>query len=138
MASIINDSTSFELRVGSRWSSFEKFRTEGSKSLESIKNGTIGVLHTKTGQYRILEEQDFQKMLGLARDADRLRRGARVFSHAVRVLQKHRDTDTLNLLMETVTMLGTLPELPTRDRFEPLLPEDMDADMEKCVKRSNS
>ncbi|MEC4819131.1 MAG: hypothetical protein SAK29_38535 [Scytonema sp. PMC 1069.18] len=130
MASVINDSTSFELRVGSRWSSFEKFRTEGAKSLESIKNGTIAILQTKTGQYRILEEHDFQKMLGLARDVDRLRRGARVLSRAVRVVQKHRDTDTLNLLLEAVTMLGTLPELPTCDRFEPLLPEDTDADIE--------
>jgi len=133
MPTIVNDSTPFDLKVGSKWLSFEKFRTEGAKSLDSIKNGNIAILHTKTGQYRIIEEQDFQQMLGLARDVDRLRRGLRVLSRTVRVVQKHPDIDTINLLIEAVATLGTLPELPTRDRFEPLIPESLDADIDDEV-----
>lgn len=120
------DSTSLNLQSGPIWLSFEKFRTEGAKALLSLKDGKVAILQTKTGQYRILEEHDFQELLGLARDVDRLRRGLRVLLHTARVVQKHPDADSLNLLVETVTMLGSLPELPTRDSFEPLLPEDIE------------
>lgn len=122
------DLTSLNLQLGPSWSSFEKFRAEGAKALMSLKDGKVAILHTKTGQYRILEEQDFQKILGLARDVERLRRGLRVLLHTARVVQKHPDAESLNLLVETVTMLGSLPELPTCDSFEPLLPEDLDLD----------
>jgi len=126
------DST--HLQGGPSWSSFEKFRTEGAKALESLKNGKLATLHTKTGQYRILEEQDFQKLLGLARDVERLRGGLRIVTQAIRVVQKHpEDTDSLNLLVEAVMMLGSLPELPTRDRFESPVPENIDVDPEDEV-----
>ena len=115
------DSTN--LQGGPSWPSFEKFRTEGAKALESLKDGKVATLHTKTGQYRILEEGDFQKLLGLARDVERLRGGLRVVAQAVRVVQKHRDEDTLKLLADAVTMMGSLPELPTRDGLDPLFPE---------------
>ncbi|HLP90958.1 MAG TPA: hypothetical protein VK184_20535 [Nostocaceae cyanobacterium] len=119
---------SINLHNGPSWQSFEKFRTEGAKALEPIKNGQVATLSTKTGQYRILEEKDFQRLLGLARDVDRLRGGLRVLLRTVRVVQKHPDTDSINLLMETITMLGSLPELPTRDNFEPLTPEGFEID----------
>ena len=115
---------SLNLQNGPNWTSFEKFRTEGGKALESVKSGTVATLNTKTGQYRILEEQDFQHLLGLARDVDRLRGGLRVISSSVRVVQKHPDVESIDLLIEAIAMLGGLPELPTRSSFEPLLPED--------------
>jgi hypothetical protein len=115
---------SLNLQNGPNWPSFEKFRTEGGKALESVKSGTVATLNTKTGQYRILEEQDFQSLLGLARDVDRLRGGLRVISHSVRVVQKHRDVESIDLLIEAIAMLGGLPELPTRSSFGPLMPED--------------
>lgn len=126
MSQGMEESTSINLRSGRTWSSFEQLRTEGASSLEPIKNGTVATLHTKTGQYRILEEHDFQKLLGLATDVARLRKGLRMVLQAVRVVQKHRDDDSLNLLVEAVTMVGSLPELPTREGFEALLPEKMD------------
>lgn len=126
MSLATQDSTN--LQNGPSWSSFEKFRTEGAKALESLKDGKVGTLQTKTGQYRILEERDFQKLLGLARDVERLRGGLRVVVQAVRVVQKHRDDDTLKLLADAVTMMGSLPELPTRDNFDPLLPEGIEVE----------
>ena len=101
------DST--DIQSGPSWPSFEKFRTEGAKALETLKKGKVATLHTKTGQYRILEEHDFQKLLGLARDVERLRGGMRILMQTVRVVQKHPDVESLNLLAETVTMLGSLP-----------------------------
>jgi hypothetical protein len=61
----------FSLRVGQTWKSFEQFRIEGAKTLSSVKDRVIATLHTKSGQYRILEEHDFQTLYGLARDVDR-------------------------------------------------------------------
>jgi len=133
MGSVVQDLTPFTLKVGIQWSSFEKFRAEGARCLEPIKNGTIGILQTKTGQYRIIEERDFQQMLGLARDVDRVRKGLRILIQTIRVVKKHRDTDSINLLIEAASTLGTLPELPTRDTFDALLPESTDVDTEDEV-----
>ncbi|BAZ31700.1 hypothetical protein NIES4074_41730 [Cylindrospermum sp. NIES-4074] len=121
------------LQNGPNWQSFEKLRTEGVKALEPVKDGKVAILTTKTGQYRILEEHDFQKLLGLARDVERLRGGLRVLLRTVRVAQKHPDAESMNLLIETITMLGTLPELPTRDSFEPLTPEGLEVDLDDEV-----
>lgn len=130
MTTKVNDLTN--LQNGRVFPSFEKFRIEGAKALESVKDGKITTLQTKTGQYRIIEERDFQNLLGLARDVERLRGGLRLLLRTVRVFQKHPDAQSIDLLVETVTMLGNLPELPTRDYFEPLLPEgdDIDSDDE--------
>ncbi len=113
----------FNLQPGATWLSFEKFRQEGAKALELVKNGIVATLHTKSGQYRIVEESDFQKMYGLARDVDRLRGGLRVVISAARAVQKHQDEDTINVLLHSLTLLGSLPELPTRQVLEPLIPE---------------
>ncbi len=131
MSLVIKDPTSIKLQQGPHWSSFEKFRSDGakSKSLESVKDGKVGTLHTKTGQYRIVEEHDFQKLLGLARDVERLRGGLKLVMQAVRVVRKHPDdNESLELLATSVTLLGDLPELPTRSSFDPLLPEGFDID----------
>lgn len=133
MSLLTENPTSLEWQQGPSWSSFEKFRNEGAKSLESIKDGTVASLHTKTGQYRILEEHDFQTLLGLARDVERLKGGLRVVGLAVRIVQKHPDDpDSVSLLVEAVTeaftMLGCSPELPTRSNFDYLSLEDDDID----------
>ena len=118
----------FSLSLGQSWQSFEKFRQEGAKALRLIKNGAVATLTTKTGQYRIVEEHDFQQMYGLARDVDRLRGGLRMVTVAVRATQKHPDKENLAVLAEAVALLGDLPELPARERFEPLTLENSDWD----------
>jgi hypothetical protein len=124
----ITNKKEFRLRSGENWTSSEKFRLQGAEALSSIGNGVIATLQTKTGQYRIIEERDFQEMYGLARDVDRLRGGLRVVILAVRAAQKHPDPENLHLLAEAVAMLGDLPELPTRNSFERLVPENFDLD----------
>ena len=90
----------FRLRSGANWTSFEKFRLQGAEALSSIANGVIATLQTKTGQYRIIEERDFQAMYGLARDVDRLRGGLRFVILAVRAAQKHPDPENLIYLLK--------------------------------------
>ena len=77
---------------------------------------------------QLIEERDFQAKYGLASDVDRLRGGLRVVVLAVRAAQKHPDPENLNLLAEAVAMLGDLPELPTRNSFDRLVPENFDLD----------
>lgn len=120
------DRTTFNLQPGPNWLSFEKFRTEGAKALEPVKNGTVGTLLTRTGQYRILEESDFQKMYGLVSDLDRWRGGLRMVLSAARAVQKHRDSDTVEVVLESIKLLGNLPEVLTGSEVEALIPEGID------------
>jgi hypothetical protein len=112
------------------WNSFEQFRTSGANALTSIIPGTVGTLHTKTGQYRIVTERDFQHLLGIASDVERLQQGLNVVTRAVRLVQKHPDDcETLELLVETVTLLGRSANiLPTRSDFPTLSIEDISVD----------
>jgi hypothetical protein len=115
------------LTPSTSWNSFEQFRTSGANTLATITPGTVGTLQTKTGQYRILNENDFQQLVGLATDVERLQQGLNVVMRAVRVVENHpEDADTLALLVETVSMLGSISTvLPTRSSFPPLEPEDI-------------
>lgn len=122
--------TGFSLRVGPSWTSFEQFRTDGAKALSSVKHRIIGNLLTRTGQYRILEEKDFQELYGIARDVERLRGGLRIIVVASRAVQKHPDEESLKVLAEAVAMLGNLPNLPVREGFGDLVPEEADWDDE--------
>ncbi len=124
-----------KLTPTAHWNSFEQFRTAGANALTSIIPGTVGTLHSKTGQYRILTEADFQHLLGIATDVERLHAGLNVVMRAVRVVQNHpHDSDALALLAETVAMLGTMTTvLPTISSFPPLTPEDITVDSEDEV-----
>ncbi|MEB3215443.1 MAG: hypothetical protein VKN72_04160 [Nostocales cyanobacterium 94392] len=118
--------TPIKLTSAGQWNSFEQFRTSGVNALANITPGTVGTLSTKTGQYRILTESDFQHLLGIATDVERLQQGLNVVMRAVQVVRNHpQDADTLALLVETVTMLGTMSTvLPTISSFPPLKLED--------------
>ncbi len=122
--------TSLKLTPIAHWNSFEQFRTSGANALTNITPGTVGTLHSKTGQYRILTEADFQHLLGVATEVERFQQGLNVVMRAVRVMQNHpQDSDTLALLAETVAMLATTTTvLPTISSFPPLTPEDIIVD----------
>jgi hypothetical protein len=124
-----------QLTPSASWNSFEQFRTSGATALATITDGTVGTLQTKTGQYRILNERDFQRLVGLATDVERLQQGLSVVMRAVRVVENHpEDADTLALLVETVSMLGNISTaLPTRSSFPPLEPEHIPAESEDEV-----
>jgi hypothetical protein len=95
----------------------------------------VGTLQTKQGQYRILNEEDFQQLLGLASDVDRLQQGLNLVIQAVRVVQNHpEDNDAIALLAQAVAMLGKMPTaLPTRSSFPPMELEDFAIDRDDEV-----
>ena len=117
-----------DLKPGRIWKSWEQFRRGGQEELAALKPGEIGQLLVKEGSYRIVREQDFQELYGLANDVDRLRGGLPVVIAAVRAVQQHRDASTVETLLEAVALIGDIPILPTRRAFEPPQPEGLELD----------
>ena len=124
-----------DLRPGPTWTSFEKLRTAGSDAIDAIDGGSIGTLNTKRGQYRILTENDFQRLLGLARDVERLSGGLQLVVQAVRIVRKNpTDQDNLDLLASAVALIGNTPVLPTQKGHDALhLEADLEADPDDDV-----
>jgi|GEM_PF-1284494 len=111
------------LMPGPSWGSFEKFRVQGAGALSQIKPGAVGILTSQGRQFRVMHENDFQQIIGLARESDRARQGLRVIHAAVRTVQEHPGQSSLNTLVEAALLLSESPVLPTRRRFELLQPE---------------
>lgn len=109
------------LTGGPYWASFEKLRTAGGSALEGLKPGAVGTLQTKAGQFRIVRDDDFQRLLGLASEVHRLKGGIKILVKAAKVVAMHPDQDTVEMLIQTVSMLNEssiLPEKDGHDHFE--------------------
>lgn len=120
------------LRSSRVWKSFEQFRTGGQSELAELEAGEMGQLITRKGSFRILREDDFQQVYGLARDVERLQNGLRMVEAAVRSVRKHQDEETIEVLIQAVTLVD-FPTLPTRDQFETLQPEGLEIDPDDDV-----
>lgn len=121
------------LVLGPHWTSFEKFRVQGSSALTQIEPGSVGTLASQGCQFRILCDSDFQHLIGLAREVDRVRQGLRVVHAAVQTVQEHPGQSSVNTLVEAALLLGDSPVLPVRHRFAALQPEQSAADDEDEV-----
>ncbi|UFP96775.1 hypothetical protein [Gloeobacter morelensis] len=121
------------LRPGPEWPSFERFRLSGTAALAPIGNGVVGTLATRSGRYRIVEERDFQRLLGLAADVERLRGGLQLVASAVQAVERHRDDATVETLIQAVCLVRDLPSLPTRDGFADIAPEGLSVDPDDDV-----
>ena len=116
-----------DLVPGPQWSSFEKFRLAGGTGLESIKPSAVATLWSKSQQFRVLRDEDFQRLVGLASEVHRLRSGITFVIQAARVVAKHKDEESINLLIGHASMLGESRVLPERDgngKYE-LTPEEL-------------
>ena len=103
------------LTQGPYWASFEQFRTSGSTSLEGIRAGMVATLNSKSATYRILRDDDFLKLLGLASEVHRIKNGITFVVKAAKIVAKHKDQESIELLIQSVSMLGESRVLPERD-----------------------
>jgi hypothetical protein len=108
------------LTPGPTWQSYESFRKTGSTALQTIPVNGIGTLRTKHGVYRILNDSDFQRIIGIASEVNRLQKGLRIILQAAKVVAKHPDDDTVALLISSAKMISESPELPVCDGHESL------------------
>lgn len=125
------EQTATNLKVARNWKSFEDFRKAGAKALEPVKEGAIATLKTGTGDYRVMSEQDFQNLYGLACDVARLQGGLSVVLTAARAVQKHNDPETVQVLIQTIKMMGNLSALPTREDSDFSETEASDSEIEE-------
>lgn len=108
------------LTVGPTWNSFEQFRKAGPAALAGISEHGVGVLRTKAGTFRILREADFQRLIGMASEVSRLQQGVKIVQNAAKVLIKHPDTEHLELLIRTASMIAESTQLGQGTGHEPL------------------
>jgi hypothetical protein len=117
-------SAATDLKPGPEWASFEQFRTGGVPALESIRPGHVGTLRAKANTYRILGDRDFQSLIGLAGEVDRLQNGFMTMIHAVRVVKENpHSPSALDLLIHIATQCIGSPILPARVGHAPHVPE---------------
>ena len=112
---ILDNIAPIHLKQTVAWPSFDKFKLEGATALERVQSGSVGSLTTKTGQYRILTESDYQTLLGLASEVRRMKGGLNAIIASATVARRHRDAEALEALMQVVVAVGDFPRLPTND-----------------------
>lgn len=123
-----------QLKPGPEWASFEQFRTAGSAGLDVVRDGCVGTLRTKAGVFRIVKDEDFQSLAGLASEVERLRSGLTTIVHAIRVVREHPDSPSaVDLLVHVATQYVGTPVLPVRGGHESSIPETSDVPAEDEV-----
>ena len=68
-----------------------------------------------------MRDDDFQKLLGLASEVHRLKDGITIVLQAAKVVAKHKDQESISLLITSASMLSesnVLPERVGHDLFE--------------------
>ena len=123
------------LAPGPYWGSFEQLRVSGGSALDSVVPGVVATLNCKSGTFRILQDSDFQKLVGLASEVHRLKSGLTFVVKAAKVVAKHPgDRESMELFFQSVSMLtesSLLPERNGHDRFELSAHEKAEHDAEE-------
>lgn len=108
-----------DLRPGPHWGSFERFRVNGVDGLlNALQEDQVGTLDVKNRQFVLLQAGAFQRLLGMASDADHLSHSLHALLQAVALL---RETDGSQAALEHVYELADLfaplaSPPPTRSR----------------------
>jgi len=98
------------LKPGPEWGSFEQFRVAGSGGVETVTVGQVGTLRTKTGVFRVIRDEDFQTLVGLASDVMRMKSGLTTLIRAIEVVREHpTSASALDLLRHIATQYGDEP-----------------------------
>jgi hypothetical protein len=62
-----------------------------------------------------MRDVDFQRLVGLAAEVHRMKQGVTFVVQAAKVVSKHRDDDSIELLISSAKMLAESGPLPERD-----------------------
>jgi len=74
----------------------------------------VATLNAKSALYRIVRDDDFQRLLGLASEVHRIKNSIDFVVKAAKIVAKHKDQESTELLMQSVSMLGDYRVLPER------------------------
>jgi hypothetical protein len=139
MVPIISNTTAVSnwfpaLVPGPEWRSFEQFRVAGSSALEGITVGSVATLQVKSRTFRILRDDDFQRIVGLASEVHRLKQGITFVVTAARVVAKYpNDPDSIQLLYRSASLLSESSMLPEREGHDifHITPEEIEEHKEE-------
>lgn len=134
---------------GPRWSSLEEMIAAGEEAVSSLNRGAVGGLTTDSGTYRVLAEDDFQTLLGLAQDVSRLSTAVNDLVAAAQVASEQQDDDSLRELIAAASQVRDVPALALRQGHAALVHEHMQfndddglitdaAELRALLKRRNS
>lgn len=115
---VVQSTPSLALVPGPTWNSFEQFRRGGQSVLDEIPVHGVGTLRGKSGTFRVLRDEDFQRLLGLSSDIHRLQNGLNFVIQAARVVARHPDQEHVQLLIQSASMVAGSPVLPVREGHE--------------------
>jgi hypothetical protein len=88
-------------------------------ALEGISAGAVATLRVKSNTFCIMRQDDFQRLLGLATEVNRLKGGLTVVLSVARVVAKYpNDPDGLQALVRSVSLLNESTLLPEREGHE--------------------
>jgi len=62
----------------------------------------VATLNGKAAMYRILRDEDFQKLLGLASEVHCIKEGISFVTKAAKIVAKHKDQESVELLIQSV------------------------------------
>ncbi|MBZ9750742.1 hypothetical protein K7W42_07695 [Deinococcus sp. HMF7604] len=102
------------LRAGPFWQRFEDLRVGAAQQLSQLSKGVVGTLVLKRQQYRILREDDFQELQGLAADVHRVSDGVELLIRAAIVWKENDTENTRELLAIAIEQMASSPALPRR------------------------
>lgn len=91
-----------ELSKKHQFDSFEQMRQQGSKQLETLTPGKVGILKGKKQQYRIVTESDFQSLIGAVAHLQALQQQLQVVMKVSQTVIRHQDQVTIEALEATL------------------------------------
>lgn len=109
------------LRPGPQWPSLEALQGSGETALESVKDGVVARLTADSGVYRLLTDDDFQALLGLAQDVSRLSTAVNDVVTAAQAAKGHLDQ---GLLQQLRALVKDVPELAAQRAHGSLAQEE--------------
>lgn len=116
------------LKPGPQWSSLEALQGSGEATLASVKGGVVARLTTESGAYRLLADDDFQALLGLAQDVNRL---STAVSYLVAAAQAGNGLPNQEALQELLALVKDVPELAAQQAHETIAPEQEISDSDR-------
>ena len=113
--------------------SFEQLRKAGAAKFSSLTIGMVGRLSVKGDNYRILTEQDFQRLVGAMATSELLQNQLKMVVHVAITYVKHEDDSTREALRSAITTVIESPGISRADGHDDPSFEGFDADEEEYV-----
>ena len=107
--------TSSSLIEGPVWKSLEQFCRGDEAALNNIPDHGVGVIVHEITHFRIMREDDFQRLIGLATEVQRIQQAFNIALQNAKAAAQHPDNDHMERFIKSATSLGDNLVFSTRD-----------------------